>query len=311
MIYKLFFNIPVQNDLSVDNIYSFKTLIFTGGDDMGEPNLNFNNVLQTHIKDKDLVSCFSSEKYLSANGKKFFISENAILINGEALDEMSKLKAESIDTIIADLPYGTTNNSWDSVIPLDKMWREFNRILKKGGNVILTASQPFTSVLVASNLKQFKYEIIWEKTIGSGQLNINIMPLKKHESVLVFIKEGGKRKYNEQLSIGEPYSMKRNIKTEDCYGKQKPHIVKNDGFRRETSVWKVSNPRIKNGHPTQKPLELMAKLIRTFSDEEDVILDCTFGSCSTGKASLIENRKFIGIELDDSYFQKGVEWINE
>jgi site-specific DNA-methyltransferase (adenine-specific) len=263
--------------------------------------------------DKDeLKNIFKTKNYLSKkDDDKVYINENSLLINGEALNEMKKLKDSSIDCIVCDLPYGTTMNPWDSVIPLDQMWKQFNRIVKKGGNIILTASQPFTSLLVASNLKQFKYEIIWEKTVGSGQLNINFMPLKKHESILVFVKDGHKRTYNEQLSEGTPYTMKRNIGVVQGYGKQTPHEVVNDGFRRETSIWKVSNPRIKNGHPTQKPVELLQKIIKTYSNEGDLILDCTFGSGSTGVACLLEKRKFIGIELDEGYFKKGVDWINE
>jgi site-specific DNA-methyltransferase (adenine-specific) len=242
---------------------------------------------------------------------KTFETQGIKLINGEAIQELKKIQGNSIDCIVCDLPYGTTNNKWDSIIPLDEMWEQFNRVCKAGANIVLTASQPFTSVLVASNIKQFKYEIIWEKTIGSGQLNINIMPLKKHESILIFRKEGGKATYNEELSDGKPYSINRNIGTEQCYGKQKEHSVINNGTRRETSIWKISNPRIKNGHPTQKPLELMQKLVRVFSNENDIILDCTFGSCSTGKACQLENRNFIGIELNSEYFEKGVEWIND
>jgi site-specific DNA-methyltransferase (adenine-specific) len=255
---------------------------------------------------------FKTKSYLLKKDKdKVYIDNNAILINGEAIEEMRKIKDASIDCIVADLPYGTTMNPWDSIIPLEQMWKQFNRILKKGGNIILTASQPFTSILVSSNLKQFKYEIIWEKTIGSGQLNINVMPLKKHESILVFVKEGEKRTYNEQLSEGTPYTIKRNISVRNGYGKQTPHEGVNAGFRRETSIWKIPNPRMKNGHPTQKPVELLQKIVKTYSNEGDLVLDCTFGSCSTGIACLLEQRKFIGIELDPNYFRKGGDWISE
>lgn len=255
---------------------------------------------------------------------------NIILINGEALEEMSNIKDSSINCIICDLPYGTTNNPWDSVIDLDKLWFQFNRIVKEGGNIILTASQPFTSKLVSSNFSQFKYEIIWAKTIGSGQLNINIMPLKKHESILVFRKGKGKGTYNEQLEQGNPYKITRNIKSAQCYNQQKTHAVVNTGTRRATSVididddtkeiikvtnqdtvWLIPNPRIKNGHPTQKPLSLLQRLVKTYSNEGDIILDCTFGSGSTGKACQLENRKFIGIEMDAQYYNGAIEWINE
>ncbi|MDM0655416.1 site-specific DNA-methyltransferase [Clostridium perfringens] len=261
--------------------------------------------------------------------KNMFAYNNIVLINGEALEEMSNIKDSSIDCIVCDLPYGTTKNVWDSVIDLEKLWFQFNRIIKDGGNIVLTASQPFTSKLISSNFEQFKYEIIWVKTIGSGQLNINIMPLKKHESILIFRKGKGKGTYNEQLDKGNPYKIKRNIKSADCYNRQKAHELVNSGTRRATSVleveddtkqiiqmssedtvWVVPNPRIKNGHPTQKPLALLQRIIRTYSNEGDVILDCTFGSGSTGKACQLENRKFIGIEMDTKYYEGAVEWIS-
>lgn len=233
--------------------------------------------------------------------KGAFLNNAPILINGECIEEMANIGDGLVDLIMVDLPYGTTQNKWDSIIPLDIMWKSFNRLLKTNGIVVLTACQPFTSKLVMSNLDNFKYEIIWEKTIGSGQLNIKHQPLRVHESILVFYKERGT--YNEQKTKGEPYSINRNISSKgEGYGKQKNSKKENNGFRHAKSVIKVSNPRIKGGHPTQKPIELMNYLVRTFSNENDIVLDCCMGSGTTGLACKNLNRLFIGIELDINYF---------
>jgi site-specific DNA-methyltransferase (adenine-specific) len=181
------------------------------------------------------------------------------------------------------------------------MWAQFNRVIKDDGIVVLTATQPFTSKLILSNIEDFKYEIIWEKTIGSGQLNIKKQPLRIHESILVFYKKPGT--YNEQKTEGKPYAIKRKIKSKgEGYGKQKNSSKINDGFRHAKSIIKISNPRVKNGHPTQKPLELMIRLIKTYSNKNDNVLDCCMGSGTTGIAAIGLERNFIGIELDETYF---------
>lgn len=223
------------------------------------------------------------------------------LILGECLEKMACLPDKSINLIAVDLPYGTTQNKWDEIIPLDKMWAAFDRLLADGGAVVLTATQPFTSKLVMSNPKDFKYEIIWEKTIGSGQLNIKRQPLRVHESVLVFYKTFGT--YNEQKSKGEPYKISRKVNfAGESYGKQTDSKKENHGFRHARSVLKISNPRIKGGHPTQKPLELMEYIIKTFSNKGETVLDCCMGSGTTGEAAVNLHRHFIGIELDEKYF---------
>lgn len=228
--------------------------------------------------------------------------KNGFLINGDCLDSLARLPTNSIDCVITDLPYGTTQNKWDTVIPLDPLWRELHRVCKENGAIVLTATQPFTSLLVASNINNFKYEIIWEKTVASGQLNVKYQPLRSHESVLVFYKKRGT--YNEQKTKGTPYEIDRKVTFEgEGYGKQKDSKKINDGYRHAKSVIKVPNPRIKGGHPTQKPVALMEHLIKMFSNEGDLILDCTMGSGTTGVASQNLNRLFIGIERDTKYFE--------
>lgn len=241
-------------------------------------------------------------KKIELNNKKI------TLINGEALAEMAKIKDHSIDFICVDLPYGTTQNKWDEIIPFEQMWKEFHRIIKEDGCIALTASQPFSSKLVISNLKHFKYEMIWEKTISSGQLNVKHQPLRNHESILIFYKKIPT--YNEQKTKGEPYSINRKADYQDGnYGQQKDNSKINDGFRHAKSVLKISNPRIKGGHPTQKPLELMEHLIKMYTNKGDTVLDCCMGSGTTGVAASNLERKFIGIELDEKYFKQSVERI--
>ena len=229
------------------------------------------------------------------------MSKKMKLINGECLAEMAKLKDHSVHLILVDLPYGTTQNKWDEIIPFDKMWEQFDRIITENGVVVLTATQPFTSKLIMSNMKTFKYDLIWEKTISSGQLNVKRQPLRNHESILVFFKKPPT--YNEQKTVGEPYKINRKVNYQDGnYGKQTDSSKVNDGFRHAKSVIRISNPRIKGGHPTQKPLELMELLVKMFTNEGETVLDCCMGSGTTGVAANKLDRNFIGIELDEKYF---------
>lgn len=233
--------------------------------------------------------------------KESISNSRTLLFEGDCLEKMPLLPAKSINLILADLPYGVSQNKWDSIIPLNLLWKEYKRLLKDNGIVVLTAIQPFTSKLILSNLKMFKYELIWEKTIGSGQLNIKHQPLRCHESILLFYSKRGT--YNEQLTEGEPYKINRKIKSKgEGYGAQKDNSKINLGFRHAKTIIKIPNPRIKNGHPTQKPLELMEYIIKTYSNEDDIILDNCMGSGSTGIAALKLNRKFIGIEKDSNWF---------
>lgn len=237
----------------------------------------------------------SQQKVKSKEGSGYQI------LNGEAIHLMRSMPDNSIDLIAVDLPYGVTNNKWDSILPLDDMWKEFHRIGKENAAIVLTATQPFSSLLVASNLKYFKYEIIWEKTVSSGQLNVKHQPMRSHESILVFYKK--KPTYNEQKTEGKPYSIKRDANYKDgSYGSQKPNEKQNNGFRHARSVIKIPNPRVKGGHPTQKPVELMDYIIKSYSNEGDVILDCCMGSGTTGVSAISLNRRFIGIELSSEYF---------
>ena len=235
------------------------------------------------------------------------------IILGDALKEMAKLPDHSIDHIITDLPYGITGNKWDEVIPLNDMWEQFNRLIKNKGNIVLFSSQPFTSALIMSNLQNFKHEMIWNKTIGSGQLLSKYRPMKHHENILIFQKKNNKGTliYNPQFTEGKPYTQTRTgVEGEgNNYGKQKAFTAINKGIRFPKSVIEFSNPRIKGGHPNHKHIPLMEYLVKQYTNENDVILDCCMGGGSTGIACQNLNRNFIGIELDKKYFNQAKDWL--
>lgn len=234
---------------------------------------------------------------------------NIVLFLGECIDIMSRIPSGSVDLIFTDLPYGITQNKWDSIIPLKDLWECFNNVIKKPNGVIaLTAVQPFSSILVTSNIKNFKYEVIWEKTIGSGQLNIKHQPLRVHESVLIFYDKIPT--YNEQKTKGKPYKIDRKVNSKgEGYGKQSNSRKVNDGFRHAKSIINVPNPRVKGGHPTQKPISLMDHFIRTFTNRGDTVLDCCCGSGTTLVSSYNLGRKCIGIENNKKYFNMSVKRI--
>jgi site-specific DNA-methyltransferase (adenine-specific) len=229
---------------------------------------------------------------------------------GDCLDIMKEIDDKSLDMILCDLPYGTTQNKWDIIIPFAPLWKEYERIIKDKGAIVLTASQPFTSQLVMSNPDLFKYELIWEKTISSNQLNATHQPLRTHENILVFYKK--KPTYNPQFENGTPYSIKRRVTYNGRgYGEQKDTTKINDGYRYPKSVLKIPNPRIKGGHPTQKPVPLFEYLIKTYTNERDIVLDSCIGSGTTAIACMNTNRNFIGIEKDEEYFKIAKENISK
>jgi site-specific DNA-methyltransferase (adenine-specific) len=234
---------------------------------------------------------------------------NLNLINGDCMIEMENIPSNSVNAIITDLPYGVSKNNWDTPLDLDKLWVIFKKIICKNGIIILTASGKFTAKLMMSNIDMFKYDLIWEKTINSGQLNVNKMPLRSHENILIFYNKN--KTYNEQKTVGTPYKINRKDTTGDGYGDQKGSSKNNDGFRHARSIIKISNPRKKGGHPTQKPVALMEHLIKAYTNENDMVLDCCMGCGSTGIAAIKNKRKFIGIELEKKYFDVAKKDIEE
>lgn len=229
---------------------------------------------------------------------------------GDCLDKLTEISDASVDMILTDLPYGTTACSWDSIIPLDKLWEQYNRVVKENAAMVFTASQPFTTILASSNIKNFRYEWIWQKPQGTNPMNAKIMPLKSHENILVFYKT--KPTYNPQMTKGTPYGgFKSETSTiGEVYGRAKSvHRDNPEGTRYPKTI--LSFKQEKGLHPTQKPIPLMEYLIKTYTNEGDVVLDSTMGSGTTGVACLNTSRKFIGIEKDPIYFQKAQERISD
>lgn len=228
------------------------------------------------------------------------IEERYKLIHGDCLQEMRNLADNSVDLCLTDPPYGTTACKWDSVIPFEPMWKELKRIVKPKGAICLFGSQPFTSALVMSNPKDFRYEWTWDKKAVSNFLNAHKQPLRRLESIVVFYREQGM--YNPQFGSDKPYIRLERSKASDNFGAQKVNSTINDGRRFPTNLLEFSNA-VRGVHPTQKPVELLRYLIRTYTQENETVLDFTMGSGSTGVACMHENRKFIGIEKEANYFE--------
>ncbi|WP_125702394.1 DNA-methyltransferase [Lacticaseibacillus daqingensis] len=219
------------------------------------------------------------------------------IYNQEALAGMAEIEAGTVDMILTDLPYGTTRNNWDSIIPLDAMWQQFNRVIKPNGAIVLTSQQPFTTRLISSNPKRFRYEWIWQKSIATGFLNARRMPLKKHENVLVFYQR--LPTYNPQYTMGKPY-MTRTNKASSNYGHMKPTAtIATDGKRYPVDVLNIKSET--GLHPTQKPVGLMAYMINTYTNAGETVLDCCMGSGTTAIAAIQTGRNFIGFELNKDY----------
>lgn len=228
------------------------------------------------------------------------------LMLGDCLERMKEIPDHSVDMILCDLPYGTTQNKWDSVLPLDRLWNSYWRLLKPSGAVVLTAAQPFTSALVLSQIAKFKYEWIWQKEAGTGLLNAKKQPLRDHESALVFYRQ--QCVYNPQWGIGKPYKAAKGGETSN-YNPSGVVVTESDGRRYPKTVIKFQRDRDKL-HPTQKPVALMEYLIRTYTDEGDTVLDNCMGSGTTGVACVQTSRDFIGIEMEPQYFEVAKTRIN-
>jgi len=260
---------------------------------------------------------------------------------GDCLIEMNKIAEKSVDLILCDLPYGTTDRKgvqdkgnnrvleWDTVIPLDELWKHYRRVLKPTGSVVLTADQPFTSQLVVSNLEWFKYEWIWKKKKTTGFLHANARPMKETEDILVFsplgasggsVKANKNMTYNPQGLIEKNVKKKNNAKRLGKFLHQPEHMGAGNKLLHETEYeQKYTNypsEVIEFGldkdavHPTQKPVALMEYLIRTYSNEGDTVLDNCMGSGTTGVAAVNCDRNFIGIEMDEQYFKIAQGRIN-
>lgn len=242
------------------------------------------------------------------------------LHNSDMFDILPNIKDNSINMIFADFPYQTTNLSWDSLIDLEKFWKEANRILVNNGVVVATAQFPFTATLAISNLKNLRYEWIWEKTQATGHLNSKRMPMKSHENILIFYKK--LPTYNPQMTVGHKRKVSsaknrsaciiRRNNTDNIYNNEYPDKVNDyDSTERyPRDIIKFSSDKQKSSlHKTQKPISLLEYLIKTYSNEGDLILDPCFGSNTTGLACKNLNRNYIGIEKDEAFFKIGSDRI--
>lgn len=233
------------------------------------------------------------------------------LRQGDCLEIMKKIPDKSVDMILCDLPYGVTQNANDTLLPFNDLWEQYNRIIKNNGVVALFGQGCFFVDLVNSNRKMFRYDLVWNKVLTSGFLNANRMPLRQHEQIAVFYKS--KPTYNPQTYIGKKNHSKGKPKTNknDNYGKYDFIESKLDGVKYPTSILKFSKPHpSKAKHRTEKPIELLEYLIKTYTNENDLVLDNCMGSGSCGVACVNTNRCFIGIELDENYFNIAKERIN-
>jgi site-specific DNA-methyltransferase (adenine-specific) len=245
---------------------------------------------------------------------------------GDCLEIMPQIESKSIDLILCDLPYGITNNKWDIVLPLKELWKEYERLISDNGNIVLTSQQPFTTDLINVGRSIFKYDIVWDKVGTSGFLNAKRQPLKRHEIILIFSKSKNGT-YNPQKTLRTEKEIRRGWKDKTYsfidkkyeksnYGEVKQNVAKDYEYDKKhpnTIIsYSVGNGWIKkkNVHPTQKPIELMQYLIKTYSNENNMVLDNCMGSGTTGLACKNTNRSFIGIEKDENYFKIAEQRIN-
>lgn len=222
------------------------------------------------------------------------------LYHGDCLEIMQNIPDKSIDMILCDLPYGITQNKWDSVIPFEKLWGRYNRIIKDNGAIVLHCCQPFTSALIQSNIKNFKYCWVWDKHYCRGFLNAKKQPLRCHEDIAVFYKK--QCVYNPQMTKGKFRIKGHSNKQRGCYGDYNSFYTQNNDYYPKSILDFAGVPVTELLHPTQKPVALLEYLIKTYTNEDDTVLDNCMGSGSTGVAALNTNRNFIGIELDLEYY---------
>ena len=245
-------------------------------------------------------------------------SENTMkmkLYHGDCLEKMKLIPDKSVDMVLTDPPYGTTACKWDLVIPFEPMWEQLKRIIKDNNAIVLFGCQPFTSSLIMSNSKDFKYEWIWKKSRATGHLNSKKMPMRQHESLLVFGKN--KLNYFPQMSIKDkPRSAQKSVKAKGAYGNLEEGVFRavSESLGYPTTVLQFNDAyhdRESGLHPTQKPVTLLEYLIKTYTLENETVLDFTMGSGSTGVACKNLGRKFIGIEKDEKYFEIAKKRIKE
>ena len=241
------------------------------------------------------------------------------LYNEDCLEAMKRIPDKSVDMILCDLPYGggTTACKWDTTIPFEPLWEQYKRIIKDYGAIVLFGNEPFASLLRCSNLEMYKYDWIWQKENGTNFATVKYQPFRKTERICVFgnfatsFNRKRPKNYNPQFDMGEPYKIKRKAGQREILhtGANKATELDNTGYRYPTDILIFKNE--KGLHPTQKPVALLEYLIKTYTNEGDVVLDNCMGSGSTGVAAVNTGRDFIGIELDTDYFQTAANRIDD
>lgn len=246
------------------------------------------------------------------------------IYNEDCIEGMKKIENQSVDLILTDLPYGTSASSWDKKIPMDKLWEQYERIIKPNRAIVLFSQQPFTSLLITSNLKLWKYNWIWEKDNATNFLNSHYQPMKITEDICVFgtgatsFSKNEHLIYNPQFEEGKPYIVVSGQQKENSAvsrgieGRKKigGNLTVNEGLRYPKNLIKFNRDKDKS-HPTQKPVALLEYLIKTYSNENDIVLDSCIGSGTTAVAAIRTHRNFIGFELDTKYFNKSVKRVEE
>lgn len=229
--------------------------------------------------------------------------------NGDCLELMPHIPPQSVDMILCDLPYGSTKNKWDTIVPFDKLWEQYNRIITNNGVIDLFCDGLFMANLMLSNIKMWRYNLIWNKNRGCDFLNANVKPLKSHEEIAIFYKK--KPVYNKQFWYSTPYAPTKNGSLSDNYGDRKQAWSESkNGERNPLSILSF-NCDASRVHPTQKPVALLEWLIKTYTNEGMTVLDNCMGSGSTAIACANTNRNFIGMELDENYFEIAKERIDK
>jgi len=234
------------------------------------------------------------------------------VICGDCLEVMPQIPDKSIDMILCDLPYGTTQNKWDSVIPFESLWNQYNRIIKDNGAIVLFGSEPFTSLLIISNLKMYKYNWIWKKTKATGFFDCKKRPLNDHETISIFYKK--QPTYNPQMTVAEKVYKRGFVKRKksDCYGEEKNFVQQETGLRYPKRIIEFGNANTMGIiHPTQKPVALFEYLIKTYTNPGEIVLDNCIGSGTTAIAALKTGRYFIGIEKVAKYVEIANKRIQE
>ena len=243
---------------------------------------------------------------------KDVVTNEYSLLFGDCLERMKEIPDGSVDLVLTDPPFGTTKCSWDSVIPFEPMWNELKRIIKPNCAVVLFGAEPFSSLLRCSNIKDFKYDWVWEKSKATGFLNSKRQPLRAHEIISVFYSKPPT--YTPQMTEGVAYNkgVRKEQTQNDVYGSFNQVEVKSEGLRFPRSVQYFKTAESEGSfHKTQKPVALLEYLIKTYTQEGETVLDFTMGSGSTGVACLNTNRRFIGVEMDEKYFDIGVKRMQE